>query len=827
MTTLEPIPEDEIIQLDEPGEDHPPPHVEAQVHVVNAPEQPRTEEEAEPDSAEQAPSQPTPEPRPTTTGRSTPSGRSTPTGRTNSKTHRKTPAEQREDLIREKIEIEKRRARQISDRAKRHKEREEQKRKAKADAELKRKQEALRIQEEAMRWRRLASSRIEFETTKGGGLPASSSESSFEEDEYEDLPGEVEFLVHFKKVRDYSPGREELVHQQCGDTRDSIRDVIHELEDLEQRLEDGSQLGDGVDELYSKYEHLNNRITHLCYTQGSYAKMRGLRRSEILLQLDIELKRRTEKLMQDYKKVIIEEKKKRKEDRNRKRLQRQRASSDPTHNMNTTETPYRRTHSLSDAQEIPAQTFGGEPNGGPQVQANNGPTTPRQAPLPRFIQNSSAPRTNNQAPGYNPGPTNNPSGPGMRYQRGPFNNNGTHPSGSANQPPPSGPSFGFPPGSANSTGSQFYGFNTAAGPVFATNPGYVPHYLKPQGEGALFYTTLPPPWNQVPEHEPTPLSQIPNLQKSGYFSDFDGTIQSYRSFSRSFIIAGHCLDIPITSKYLLLKGCLLKFHVLAELVNATHPSAEGYRTLILTLEERYGHVESLLSIHLQRLTDLPKIRETYIEDLEQLADVARGYDHARQANHMSINQDPIYFNLIKSKLTDRLRREYARYSREQNFPQGHCDVQALLRWLQVYVADPLRMEPPTKKKIQPHQKQGQVNPGPGAGSGFQPGPLNVEKAHQYFMAEGCPLCKMKHPIKDCPEFASTPLNKKYDILRSIKFCFKCIDGPHMSTQCKSTPVCTKCQGSHHTLLHYNKKPNDRSNGRPQSLSQFAAPCVER
>ena len=86
----------------------------------------------------------------------------------------------------------------------------------------------------------------------------------------------------------------------------------------------------------------------------------------------------------------------------------------------------------------------------------------------------------------------------------------------------------------------------------------------------------------------------------------------------------HMLDLPITTKYMIMKGCLEKHHVLADLLNTTEPSASGYRTIILTLEERFGHGGVLLNHHLLRLTELPKVRETSVEDIELLIDTTRG-----------------------------------------------------------------------------------------------------------------------------------------------------------------------------------------------------------
>ena len=57
-----------------------------------------------------------------------------------------------------------------------------------------------------------------------------------------------------------------------------------------------------------------------------------------------------------------------------------------------------------------------------------------------------------------------------------------------------------------------------------------------------------------------------------------------------------------------------------------------------------------------------------------LVDTAHGYEMARQASGARSQVDPTYFNLVKSKLTDKLRREYAKYCREEQIPATSCDV---------------------------------------------------------------------------------------------------------------------------------------------------------
>ena len=377
--TLEPIPEEaddteNIEVLDETIVSSPPPaHVEAEVTVItggnpaNPPEpadatprrgsadsppnntpsgaQQRRDDNDSARAAQNAARSRSKTPSPSTNTRTPPSRRPP---------RRPTQEEQREELQRERLEAEKRRARQMSDRAKRHKEREDLK-KARAAAEQRRKQEALRIQEQAMNWRRLAASRTDFETRRNGGLPPSSTDSSSsgesDIDTYEDLPGEIEFLAHFKQVRDRSPTREELIEQRCGDARDSIAEVLKEIDQIERCLDRGVQPRQGnVEELFERYENLTNRTTHLCYTQGSYAKMRGLKRGETLLTLDIEIKRKLERLLQEYKRLKIADRLKRKQSKTKRKEARGRAASDPSSQPTQPpgNHPTRVTHSLTE-----------------------------------------------------------------------------------------------------------------------------------------------------------------------------------------------------------------------------------------------------------------------------------------------------------------------------------------------------------------------------------------------------------------------------------------------------------------------------------------------
>ena len=533
------------------------------------------------------------------------------------------------------------------------------------------------------------------------------------------------------------------------------------------------------------YQDLWGRITHLCHSQGSFARLRGLSRADVLLELDRELKERTEGLLQTYRKMRAERKQARMAKRNHTR--RGRMASDPS-------------------------TSSRQPNG-----AQGSPAQPRS--------NSLNAREHSNA------------GPSGCFQSGGFQ-------GRVRGEPTQGAEVQQPPGRVRE-------FTATGRDGFGSGMVYTPHYLKPSGEGANFYSTLPEPWNVLPEHSPTPLTQVPQMQKAGCFTEFDGQVQSYRSFRGSFIDGCHRLDLPISAKYTVLKACLAAHKILTDLVNTTCPSTSGYRSIILTLEERYGHTGVLLTHHLHKLTELPRVRETVIEDLDCLVDTAHGYEMARQASGARSKVDPTYFNLVKSKLPDKLRREYAKYCREEHIPATDCDVGLLINWIKVYVAEPLRLEPPTRKqetrtenrndrtfrRQEKHYNQSQGN----SGSGFQPGNLDLEKKYNFYTnnAPGngsnntnhssnnpslCVLCKSGHRLKDCPEFLAANLPKRFDILKELNCCFRCLTPSHIAASCPYQALCTKCKGEHHSLLHVKRRnPPTNTPSNPTRTVRFAAP----
>ena len=71
----------------------------------------------------------------------------------------------------------------------------------------------------------------------------------------------------------------------------------------------------------------------------------------------------------------------------------------------------------------------------------------------------------------------------------------------------------------------------------------------------------------------------------------------------------------------------------------------------------------------------------------------------------------------------------------------------------------------------------------------------------------CPEFKGCALLRQCPHFKSLDVQSRYDHMKKLKTCFKCL-ALHDFEDCKSETTCRTegCQRRHHTLLHSNQQP---------------------
>ncbi|OON23730.1 zinc knuckle [Opisthorchis viverrini] len=84
----------------------------------------------------------------------------------------------------------------------------------------------------------------------------------------------------------------------------------------------------------------------------------------------------------------------------------------------------------------------------------------------------------------------------------------------------------------------------------------------------------------------------------------------------------------------------------------------------------------------------------------------------------------------------------------------------------------------------------------------------VKRQHSFVNAvfktpESCPLCREPHPLTDCVKFAEFDCNKRWDVAKGCKVCFRCLKTGHMTRACNTERKCgaNECKARHHYLPH--------------------------
>ena len=218
------------------------------------------------------------------------------------------------------------------------------------------------------------------------------------------------------------------------------------------------------------------------------------------------------------------------------------------------------------------------------------------------------------------------------------------------------------------------------------------------------------------------------------------------------------------------------------------------------LENRFGDKQTIISRHIDVLTELPKI--TSNEDLQQLR---RLYDKTEctvrslrgigiTTEHYSVFLTPIIMKKIPPELRLLLSRKLS----------NEWDLNGLLKALgeelalreKCAFASSESASGTTKSK--PNVNRGLFgNSQPSTSATLM---VNNEKqgGRNYSGVPFCLFCGNKHYSSSC--MTVTDPNARKKIIREKRRCFVCLRGGHISRDCRSTSKCFRCQGKHHVSI---------------------------
>ncbi|XP_066927907.1 uncharacterized protein [Clytia hemisphaerica] len=270
---------------------------------------------------------------------------------------------------------------------------------------------------------------------------------------------------------------------------------------------------------------------------------------------------------------------------------------------------------------------------------------------------------------------------------------------------------------------------------------------------------------------------------------FNGDSLKWKPFLDSFNIAvGENDELSGVEKMNYLKSLLTE--KAEQTISGLALSNENYPIAMKLLEERFGDEQIIISSHMNKLLELPKIMNVRdIIGLRILYDTAESQIRSLQAFGLLVkNYGPLLVPVILSKLPDSLKLIIS-----QKSDSDIWDAENILKVLQ--------------KEILAREKLntiGETVSDFGEFAGLHVGGGESRKS-------SCTFCDGKHKSHNCRTVSNIEARKQ--IIRRKGLCFVCLEKGHLSKNCRRNFTCFKCGKKHHTSLCFGKK-TERTDTKP-------------
>ena len=183
-----------------------------------------------------------------------------------------------------------------------------------------------------------------------------------------------------------------------------------------------------------------------------------------------------------------------------------------------------------------------------------------------------------------------------------------------------------------------------------------------------FYLSLPPPWNLVPAIAAAPNEDVLKSISKGRLIVFSGAKAEYDSWREKFIQCIHLKQSSPAAKALALQASLDTKHPKLRLIaNSITLSDEGYRDVIVDLEEDYGGGQRLRQERLKQVLEINCVRVGDLNLLFEYELGLKGYVSAvdQTGNPDGVEQEDETFLMVAGKLDQQLGMRFCDWLRFQ------------------------------------------------------------------------------------------------------------------------------------------------------------------
>lgn len=300
----------------------------------------------------------------------------------------------------------------------------------------------------------------------------------------------------------------------------------------------------------------------------------------------------------------------------------------------------------------------------------------------------------------------------------------------------------------------------------------------------------PTPQPQNCEQASSIQFNLPKLQ----LPEFHGKLNDWKRFIALFDRMVHNnpkIDHGIKIEYL--KTCVKG--QAAKIINHIDPNPDNYITCYDLLRKRFDNKRELLGALIDNVLQLPKIKSENADMLKTMHDTV--YESIMSIKNIEVsteNWDPLLCHMLTRKLDSATLIHYECQLQDVREPQS------LISFLSYLENRFMALQSANIKQDYNGNYNGNHNHN------------NNYNKHEKFDQNKqlkCVFCKGDHFVTKCDGFLKKNVAQRIDWAREKRCCLNCF-GTHKTFDCKSKFSCRTCSKRHSTILHLDRKNNEKN-----------------
>lgn len=274
-------------------------------------------------------------------------------------------------------------------------------------------------------------------------------------------------------------------------------------------------------------------------------------------------------------------------------------------------------------------------------------------------------------------------------------------------------------------------------------------------------------------------------------AQFDGSYDTWQNFHDIFNATVHSnrhLTGAVKMQHLkaALKGDA------ATIISALTITDANYEIAWNTLKKRYENKRVLISHHLNKLTTMISISQDSLAKLKTMRDTLTvSVDSLKLLQCPADSWGPILIHILVQKFNVPLKKEWERTLAGSNEYPTMDEFNSFLD-NQIHMLENLDLHKENEKTEQPSKKQRSA--------------MNAAVKSKV----KCHLCEEAHTLSQCEAFKKMSVQDRHKLRKEKQLCYNCLGKNHPTKECTNLNNCRKCDGRHHTFLHYDNRKSDRS-----------------